>query len=142
MKKARHTGQMPRLIRVFAGRTCHFVGFVMRFFIFYFFCTEEQELEVVGWGIKQQEEMTGSEMAAEMQELVVVEEVLRHVEQTAGPSGSLNVVPCSNILIHPEVIIEVCISVLVEIIDAQHTKRPICNLQTMQAQISLRISAG
>ena len=24
------TGQMPRLIRVFAGRTCHFVGFVMR----------------------------------------------------------------------------------------------------------------
>ena len=25
-----HTGRMPRLIRVFAGRTCHFVGFVMR----------------------------------------------------------------------------------------------------------------
>ena len=24
------TGRMPRLIRVFAGRTCHFVGFVMR----------------------------------------------------------------------------------------------------------------
>ena len=24
------TGQMPRLIRVFAGCTCHFVGFVMR----------------------------------------------------------------------------------------------------------------
>ena len=24
------TGQMPRLIWVFAGRTCHFVGFVMR----------------------------------------------------------------------------------------------------------------
>ena len=24
------TGQMPRLIRVFAWRTCHFVGFVMR----------------------------------------------------------------------------------------------------------------
>ena len=24
------TGQMPRLIGVFAGRTCHFVGFIMR----------------------------------------------------------------------------------------------------------------
>ena len=24
------TGRMPRLISVFAGRTCHFVGFVMR----------------------------------------------------------------------------------------------------------------
>ena len=24
------TGQMPRLIQVFAGCTCHFVGFVMR----------------------------------------------------------------------------------------------------------------
>ena len=24
------TGQMPRLICVFAGRTCHFVGFAMR----------------------------------------------------------------------------------------------------------------
>ena len=24
------TGRMPRLIWVFAGRTCHFVGFVMR----------------------------------------------------------------------------------------------------------------
>ena len=24
------TGRMPRLIRVFAGRTCHFVNFVMR----------------------------------------------------------------------------------------------------------------
>ena len=24
------TGRMPRLIRIFAGRTCHFVGFVMR----------------------------------------------------------------------------------------------------------------
>ena len=27
------TGWMPRLIRVFAGRTCHFVGFVMRWLI-------------------------------------------------------------------------------------------------------------
>ena len=26
------TGWMPRLIRVFAGRTCHFEGFVMRWF--------------------------------------------------------------------------------------------------------------
>ena len=26
------TGRMPRLIWVFAGRTCHFVGFVMRLF--------------------------------------------------------------------------------------------------------------
>ena len=25
-----HTGRMPRLICVFAGRICHFVGFVMR----------------------------------------------------------------------------------------------------------------
>ena len=28
------TGWMPRLILVFAGRTGHFVGFVMRWFIF------------------------------------------------------------------------------------------------------------
>ena len=28
------TGRMPRLIRVFAGRTCHFVGFVMRYLNF------------------------------------------------------------------------------------------------------------
>ena len=28
------TGRMPRLICVFAGRTCHFVGFVMRPLIF------------------------------------------------------------------------------------------------------------
>ena len=28
------TGQMPRLIWVFAGRTCHFVGFVMRQLIY------------------------------------------------------------------------------------------------------------
>ena len=27
------TGRMPRLIWVFAGRTCHFVGFVMRWLI-------------------------------------------------------------------------------------------------------------
>ena len=27
------TGQMPRLIWVFAGRTCHFVGFIMRWLI-------------------------------------------------------------------------------------------------------------
>ena len=26
--KTDQTGRMPRLIRVFAGRTCHFVGFV------------------------------------------------------------------------------------------------------------------
>ena len=30
------TGRMPRLIWVFAGRTCHFVGFVMCWLIFYF----------------------------------------------------------------------------------------------------------
>ena len=30
------TGRMPRLIRVFAGRTCHFVGFVMRWLVFCF----------------------------------------------------------------------------------------------------------
>ena len=29
-KDSDQTGQMPRLIWVFAGRTCHFVGFVMR----------------------------------------------------------------------------------------------------------------
>ena len=28
--KTDQTGRMPRLIRVFAWRTCHFVGFVMR----------------------------------------------------------------------------------------------------------------
>ena len=32
------TGQMPRLIPVFAGRTCYFVGFVMRRLnVFYFY---------------------------------------------------------------------------------------------------------
>ena len=30
------TGQMPRLIWVFTERTCHFVGFVMRWLISYF----------------------------------------------------------------------------------------------------------
>ena len=30
------TGRMPRLIWVFAGRTCHFVAFVMRWLIWYF----------------------------------------------------------------------------------------------------------
>ena len=29
-KDSDQTGRMPRLIWVFAGRTCHFVGFVMR----------------------------------------------------------------------------------------------------------------
>ena len=29
------TGRMPRLIWVFAGRTCHFIGFVMRWLIFF-----------------------------------------------------------------------------------------------------------
>ena len=32
------TGRMPRLIWVFAGRTCHFVGFVMRRLICFPFC--------------------------------------------------------------------------------------------------------
>ena len=31
-----HTGQMPRLIRVFAGHTHHFVGFVMLQLINYY----------------------------------------------------------------------------------------------------------
>ena len=30
------TGRMPRLIWVFAGRTCHFVGFVMSWLIYYY----------------------------------------------------------------------------------------------------------
>ena len=30
------TGQIPRLIRVFAGHTCHFVGFVMRWLKYWF----------------------------------------------------------------------------------------------------------
>ena len=30
------TGRMPRLIWVFAGRTCHFVGFVMRWLTFWY----------------------------------------------------------------------------------------------------------
>ena len=33
-KDSDQTGRMPRLIWVFAGRTCHFVGFVMRRLIF------------------------------------------------------------------------------------------------------------
>ena len=32
--KTDQTGRMTRLIQVFAGRTCHFVGFVMRRLIF------------------------------------------------------------------------------------------------------------
>ena len=32
------TGRMLRLIRVFAGRTCHFVGFVMRWLSYMFVC--------------------------------------------------------------------------------------------------------
>ena len=31
---ADQTGQMPRLIRVFAGRPCHFVGLLMRWLIY------------------------------------------------------------------------------------------------------------
>ena len=34
-KDSDQTGRMPRLIWVFAGRTCHFVGFVMRRLIFF-----------------------------------------------------------------------------------------------------------
>ena len=33
IKGSNQTGRMPRLIWVFAGRTCHFVGFVMRWLI-------------------------------------------------------------------------------------------------------------
>ena len=43
-EKSVQTGRMPMLIRVFAGRTCHFVGFVMRRLIFY-----EGILEKHGW---------------------------------------------------------------------------------------------
>ena len=32
------TGQMPRLIRVFVGHTCHFFGFVMRWLILFCCC--------------------------------------------------------------------------------------------------------
>ena len=32
-KDANQTGRMPRLIWVFAGRTCYFVGFVVRWLI-------------------------------------------------------------------------------------------------------------
>ena len=34
-KDSNQTGQMPRLIRVFAGRTCRFVGFVMRWLLYH-----------------------------------------------------------------------------------------------------------
>ena len=33
--KTDQSGRMPRLIRVFAGHTCHFVGFVMRWLIYF-----------------------------------------------------------------------------------------------------------
>ena len=33
LRRPDQTGRMPRLICIFAGRTCHFVGFVMRRFI-------------------------------------------------------------------------------------------------------------
>ena len=38
------TGQMPRLIWVLAGRTCHFVGFVMRRLIWFRFKTSPKHL--------------------------------------------------------------------------------------------------
>ena len=40
-KDSDQTGQMPRLIWVFAWRTCHFVGFVMRRLIFDFTLTAD-----------------------------------------------------------------------------------------------------
>ena len=40
-----HTGWMPRLIWVFSGRTCHFVGFVMRRLQFITFLEGYQDVE-------------------------------------------------------------------------------------------------
>ena len=47
------TGRMPRLIWVFAGRTCHFVGFVMRRLILCFvsaFCLSIYRCQDISWG--------------------------------------------------------------------------------------------
>ena len=40
------TGRMPRLIGVFAGRTCHFVGFVMRRLIWWSLNESSQQFSV------------------------------------------------------------------------------------------------
>ena len=48
--KTDQIGQMPRLIRVFAGWTCNFVGFVMRRLI-YFFWGEVFPFEVSMWSV-------------------------------------------------------------------------------------------
>ena len=38
------TGQMPRLIQVFTVRTCHFVGFVMRWLIYCYYVSTQTGL--------------------------------------------------------------------------------------------------
>ena len=38
---------MPRLIRVFAGRTGHFVGFVMHWPNYYFRKTDQKQLNII-----------------------------------------------------------------------------------------------
>ena len=43
--KTDQTERMPRLIWVFAGRTCHFVGFVMRWLIYFRSRTEKKKKE-------------------------------------------------------------------------------------------------
>ena len=40
-KDSDHTGHMPRLIWVFPGRTCHFVGFVMRWLKYQYFLAQK-----------------------------------------------------------------------------------------------------
>ena len=41
------TGWMPRLIWVFAGRTGHFVGFVMHWLNYYFRKTDQKQLNII-----------------------------------------------------------------------------------------------
>ena len=75
--------------------------------LYQFTLTEVLGLEVA-WPVRQQEEMTVSEMVeGEIIEVVLPEEIHLHVVQTVGPNGSLNEAPCNSIQMYPGVTIEV-----------------------------------
>ena len=69
--------------------------------------TEVLGLEVA-WLVRQQEEMTVSEMVGgEITEVVLPEEIHRHVVLIVGLNGSLNAAPCNSIQMYLGVTIEV-----------------------------------
>ena len=51
--KTDQMGQMPRLMWVFAGRTCHFVGFVMLWLIYFFEWRFNRSMKQNIWAITQ-----------------------------------------------------------------------------------------